>query len=125
MAVKDYYVAETKVTLPKGTLVLIPIYAIQNDAEYFPEPDRYEPERFLPSEMHKRNRMTHLPFGTGPRNCIGLRFGVMQAKIGLVLLLSSFEFETCSRSVWPMKFDPSKNILTSKGGLYLRIKKLN
>lgn len=108
-------------TLPQGTLVMIPIYAIQNDAEYFPEPDRFEPERFFASEQHRRNRMTHLPFGAGPRNCIGLRFGLMQAKIGLVTLLTSFTFAPCPRTVYPIEFDPTKNILTSKGGLYLRV----
>ncbi len=56
--------------LPKGVLVAIPVYAVQRNPEIFPDPDAFQPERFL-----KRPELASSPafqaFGAGPRNCIG------------------------------------------------------
>lgn len=58
-------------TIEKGVDVMFPIMVIQRDPEYYPVPDRFDPERF--SEENKANIKpgTYLPFGIGPRNCIG------------------------------------------------------
>lgn len=68
---KDYQVPGSKFVLPAGTQVQIPILGIQMDPEYFPDPDRFEPDRFTEEEKSKRHHYTYLPFGEGPRNCIG------------------------------------------------------
>jgi cytochrome P450 family 6 len=94
---KDYQVENTNLVIKKGQMVHIPAYAIQNDPNIYPNPTLYNPDRFLPEEQVKRSTYAYLPFGQGPRNCIGLRFGIMQAKIGLALLLNNFKFEPCSR----------------------------
>lgn len=124
MATTGYEVPNTDVFLPKGTLVMIPIYAIHNDPEFFPDASTFDPDRFLPSEVHRRHPMAYLPFGAGPRHCIGLRFGIMQVKIGIALMLSKFEFSRSARTVWPLEFQPAKNILTSKDVICLSIKPL-
>lgn len=58
----------------------------------------------------------------GPRNCIGLRFGMMQARVGLVTLLNNFEFSTCSQTKIPLVIIPKAFILSPEGGMYLNLK---
>lgn len=69
--IRNYTFAGTKISLQKGQQVVIPIYAIQNDPNVYSEPEVFDPERFTAENMAKRNPMYHLPFGDGPRNCIG------------------------------------------------------
>lgn len=68
---EDYVIKETGLVIEKDTPILIPIDGIHNDPEYYPEPEKFDPERFI--EGHKKNSQacTYLPFGMGPRNCIG------------------------------------------------------
>lgn len=103
---------------------MIPVYDIQHDPEYYPEPDKFDPDRFETEEVIKRNPMTWLPFGDGPRNCIGLRFGMMQTRIGLVTLLNSFEFSLGAKMSVPINFDPEALTLSPKGGMYLKVKSI-
>lgn len=121
---KDYKVPNTNNILKKGTGVIIPAYSIQHDAEYYPDPEKYIPERFLPEEAANRNPYTFLPFGEGPRVCIGLRFGMMQARIGLAILLNDFQLEPCPKSDIPLKLNKEAFLLTPSSGLWLNIKKL-
>lgn len=66
---KPYRVPGTDVDVDVGTAVLIPVYAIHHDPRYYPEPDAFDPERF--SKDGARPAGTYLPFGDGPRICIG------------------------------------------------------
>lgn len=68
---KDYKIPETNVIIEKGLSVLIPAIALQRDPEYFPAPDIFDPERFSEENKHKIMDHTYLPFGDGPRICIG------------------------------------------------------
>lgn len=104
-------------TIPIGTTVWIPNLGIQRDPEYFPDPDKFDPERFSDKNILLMNPMTNLPFGDGPRNCIGSRFGMMQTRVGLVCLLRHFEFSACSETPVPhIEFSVVDTILTPKGG---------
>lgn len=71
MCNKDYKVPGTDFTIEAGTYCLIPIQGIQHDPDYFPEPDKFDPERFSEENKAKRPSMTFLSFGDGPRICIG------------------------------------------------------
>jgi len=68
---RDYTFEGTKITLRKKQEVIIPIYAIQNDPNIYPDPEVFDPERFSAENVKQRNSMYYLPFGDGPRNCIG------------------------------------------------------
>lgn len=68
---KTYTFENSKVTVSKGQKIFIPIYALQRDANIYPNPEVYDPERFSEENIKLRNPMYHLPFGDGPRNCIG------------------------------------------------------
>lgn len=61
----------TKVSIPKDQKIWIPIYAIHRDPSIYVEPDVFNPERFNEEVMRNKHPMFYLPFGDGPRNCIG------------------------------------------------------
>lgn len=109
--------------IEKGTMCIIPVDSITHDPEIFPEPDLFNPDRFSPEEVQRRHPMAWLPFGDGPRNCIGMRFGRMQVYIGLVELLSKFRLLKCDQTIYPMVFAKS-DLLTSEGGIYLKVEAL-
>lgn len=67
-AKNNYLVPGTDILIEKDVAVLIPAFAIQYDSEYYPNPEKFDPERFESEEKSKRNPMTWLPFGDGPRN---------------------------------------------------------
>lgn len=66
---KPYTLPNTNVTIEPGVKVLIPIYALHNDARYYPSPEKFDPERFVDNNYRPNGH--YLPFGDGPRICIG------------------------------------------------------
>lgn len=122
MVTRDYKLPKSNVLLKKDTLVMIPIYAIHHDSQYYSEPEKFDPERFSVAETNKRHPFAFLPFGEGPRNCIGLRFGMMQAKIGLATMVRNFELTSIDDQ--PMTISNKATILTIEGGLWLNIRKI-
>lgn len=70
-ATQDYRVPDDTLVIEKGTKLLIPVYAIQHDYRYYPDPEMFDPERFTQEEKSKRPNGTYMPFGDGPRICIG------------------------------------------------------
>nr|CAD7394922.1 unnamed protein product [Timema cristinae] len=111
----------TNLKLQKGDMVIIPSMGFHHDPKYFPNPDQFDPERFSEENKKMRPSYTYLPFGEGPRMCIGMRFGLMQAKVGLVGLLSRYKFSVCEKTAIPMVYDPVSMLLTAKNGVHLTI----
>jgi cytochrome P450 len=79
--------------IPKGSEVMIWTYFTQRDPRFYPEPDVFRPERFAPGEEAKLPRMAYLPFGGGPRACIGKAFATMEGRLLLANLVQRFSFE--------------------------------
>lgn len=77
-------------TIPKGAWIFLCTYALHRTPEFWPEPDRFDPDRFLPEAERARPRYAWVPFGGGPRQCIGLAFAMMEMQIALPVLLRSF-----------------------------------
>ncbi|MEH3143930.1 MAG: cytochrome P450 [Methylobacterium frigidaeris] len=75
-----------------GTPITIPIYAIHRHARLWEEPDRFDPRRFAPEAVKTRDRYAYLPFGAGPRICIGLSFAMMEAVAILAVLVRDLRF---------------------------------
>jgi cytochrome P450 family 6 len=67
---KDYELPGTTVKIAKGTSVIISLLGIHRDEKFFPNPDKYYPDRFT-EEIHDYDEDMYMPFGAGPRNCIG------------------------------------------------------
>nr|XP_046915914.1 LOW QUALITY PROTEIN: cytochrome P450 4c3-like [Dermatophagoides farinae] len=83
--------------IPRGTSIILVIYMIQRDPKYFPQPERYIPDRFIEGSEHYCGRMNpfaYLPFSAGPRNCIGQKFALQEEKIMLATLLSRYRVES-------------------------------
>lgn len=104
--------------------MFIPADAIHRDPDIYPDPEKFDPERFSPEGMQTRHPTAWLPFGDGPRNCIGLRFGKMQIYVGLALLLKNYKFHYCEKTPNPLEFDPANSVLAAKGGIYLRVERI-
>lgn len=68
---RRYTLPGTDVTLDEGVKIMIPLQALHNDPQYFDNPTEFRPERFSPEEVAKRHKFVYLPFGDGPRSCIG------------------------------------------------------
>ncbi|XP_055905767.1 probable cytochrome P450 6a21 [Eupeodes corollae] len=121
----DYYAsADKKYKIDKGTLIFIPIEAIHSNPDIYPNPTKFDPERFSPEEKAKREALAYLPFGEGPRNCIGLKFGRMLASIGLALLIKNFKFSVCEETPKDLQFDPAQILLVTPHGIRVKVEKV-
>jgi len=99
--VKDYHDPAEKLTIPKGAFVGVPVLSIHNDKEHYERPEEFYPEHFSAENKAKRNPYAYLPFGTGPRNCIGMRFALVESKAAIAHLIHSFRVEPTSKTPIP------------------------
>ncbi|CAG2176636.1 unnamed protein product [Oppiella nova] len=88
---EDYQLKGTGITIKKDHVVHIPTYAIHRDPDNFVDPEVFRPERFLPENI-THNPYTYLPFGAGPRNCLGMRLAQLEIKLALVYLVHRYVF---------------------------------
>ncbi|KAK9506036.1 hypothetical protein O3M35_008047 [Rhynocoris fuscipes] len=119
---KDYVIPGTSVAIPKGTRVTIPVYSLHYDSKYFPEPEKFKPERF-DREKNKIKIGTYLPFGDGPRICIGERFAKMEIQVALVKLLTKYRFTLNSKTISPLVYNSSTILLMPIGGIWIDLHK--
>ncbi|XP_063703756.1 probable cytochrome P450 9f2 [Culicoides brevitarsis] len=93
-----------KFIIPKGKMIWVNIYGMHHSHKYFPNPEQFKPERFLGGNKEKIIPNSYIPFGIGPRACIGSRFALMESKIILYSILSEFKFAVCDKSLVPMRY---------------------
>ncbi|KFQ53625.1 Cytochrome P450 3A24, partial [Nestor notabilis] len=108
------------VTIPKGMVVMIPAYVLHRDPAYWPEPEEFRPERFSKESRESFDPYTFLPFGAGPRNCIGMRFALLIVKVAVVTLLQNFSFRTCKDTPIPLVLD-TKRFMQPKKPIILKM----
>ncbi|CAH0549080.1 unnamed protein product [Brassicogethes aeneus] len=125
VCVKDYKVEGEDVIIQKGTKVVIPIMGIHHDEKNYPDAETFDPERFNLENKASRDPFTYIPFGEGNRICIGLRFGVLQTKVGLTVLLKNYKF-SLSKIMKDEKitYDPSAFLLNTTEKIYLDCQKI-
>ena len=109
-----------KYLFPKNKVVFISPYANHRNPKYFDKPDKFDPERFSPEREKLIPKHAYMPFGTGPRVCIGQSFAMMEAKIILATVLNRFEVVADEN----MKFEPKAQItLSNKDGMKVYLQK--
>ncbi|CAF1169653.1 unnamed protein product [Didymodactylos carnosus] len=106
--------------LPAGQIIGVPIYPIHHDPKTWPNPEQFIPERFSADEKAKRHPMSFLPFGDGPRSCIGMRFALQEAKVAIVRALRVVEIERCEKTEIPLQLS-KLSIMSAKNGIWLRV----
>merc|ERR1719348_1722437 len=85
--------------IPRGTNVILAKFLLHRNPKTFPEPDKFDPGRFLvDSEENRRHPYSYVPFSAGPRNCIGQKFATMEEKVVISSVLRKFRLNT-SRKV--------------------------
>jgi cytochrome P450 len=80
-------------TVPRDTIVLVSQFLLHRDRRFFPEPERFDPERWRPEQQHGRPRFAYFPFGGGNRVCIGESFAWMEGVLVLATLASRWRLE--------------------------------
>ena len=114
IAMRDYQLGTTGITLDKGIAVNVLVYAMHHNQEHFPQPEQFKPERFLPENHDQIKPYTYMPFGIGPRNCVGMRFGLLETKLTLAKVISKYKFVKSPNTQVPLEFLPIRGVLTAK-----------
>lgn len=113
---------EQPLVIEKGDTIWIPTYGLHYDPKYYPEPQKFDPERFSDENKHNINPYTYLPFGVGPRNCIGSRFGLLECKTLFYHLLLNFEIVPVKKTAIPLRLSKTNVNIIAEGGHWLGLK---
>ena len=91
-----------EIHVKKGDIMLIPIYSVHRDKDNFPEPDVFDPNRFIGERTH--HKYSFLPFGVGPRDCIARSLAYFEVKIAIVHFILNYRVETCPKTPIPIEY---------------------
>ncbi|XP_063696604.1 cytochrome P450 4d1-like isoform X2 [Culicoides brevitarsis] len=107
--------------VPAGVDINIPIYALHHNADVFPDPEKFDPERFTEEGQKMRNPYDYIPFSAGNRNCIGQRFAMLEMKAVISTILRHYKI---------IATEKTRNVVTRAdivlrpvGGMYVRLEK--
>ncbi|XP_048006886.1 cytochrome P450 6B5-like [Leguminivora glycinivorella] len=117
----DYKIPETDVELKKGQTVLVSASGIHHDAKYWPNPSKFDPDRFTSENSAGRHPAVYLPFGIGRRQCIGMRFAKVQSRVCAARLLRRFRLEPTDNTPRELRYNPNRIVLTIIGGCKLNL----
>ncbi|KAL0126355.1 hypothetical protein PUN28_005031 [Cardiocondyla obscurior] len=107
---------------PRGMEIMIPVSGLQADSRYWENPETFDPERFSPEGKQSLEKYAFLPFGEGPRMCVGMRMAQLQIKACLATLLRKYSLEVSPKMKLPLKMVPSSFLAAAEGGLWTIIR---
>ncbi|XP_043282108.1 cytochrome P450 6a2-like [Venturia canescens] len=111
-------------TLEPNTDLVISVQGIHRDPKYWPNPNIFDPERFNDERKHERPKMAFLPFGEGPRICVGMRFALLQIKAAASMILKEFSIEKSSKNNRPLVYGPGAILTSIEGGVWVKLRSL-
>ncbi|XP_065169105.1 cytochrome P450 9e2-like [Atheta coriaria] len=114
---------EHPLNLKVGDCLWIPVAGIHHDEKYYPNPSKFDPERFSDENKENINLYSFIPFGTGPRNCIGSRFALMECKTLIFHILNNFELIVIDKTPIPMKYVKNQFNSAIEGGFWVGYKR--
>ncbi|KAG7316189.1 hypothetical protein KOW79_021055 [Hemibagrus wyckioides] len=106
-------------TIPKDVVVLVPTYALHRDPEYWADPETFNPERFTKENKESIEQYAYMPFGLGPRNCIGMRFALVVMKLAVVEILQRFDISLSEETKVPLELN-NNGLLAPKHPIKLK-----
>ncbi|KAL6430828.1 hypothetical protein ACFW04_006978 [Cataglyphis niger] len=108
--------------IERGMQIMIPVQGLQEDPRYWEHPEVFDPDRFSPDRKHNIERFAFLPFGEGPRICVGMRMAQLQMKACLATLLKKYSLELSPKTRVPLKMISSTFLTAAEGGLWVIIR---
>ncbi|XP_041640225.1 cytochrome P450 3A40-like [Cheilinus undulatus] len=106
--------------IPKGMVVMVPTWPMHRDPDVWPEPEEFKPERFSKENKDKIDPYIYMPFGAGPRNCIGMRFALVMMRLAIVEILQRYSFAVCKETEIPFEMDV-QGLLAPKRPIKLKL----
>ncbi|XP_059610586.1 probable cytochrome P450 9f2 [Phlebotomus argentipes] len=119
------YDNDKEFTFHKGDVFWVLIAHFHRSAKYFPNPDKFDPERFSDENKASINPAAYLPFGVGPRNCIGSRFALMELKSIIYYLILNFHIETTEKTQIPVKLANQFFGVQTEKGIHVQFRPRN
>lgn len=110
------------VRIEPGVCAIIPFGGIHRDPQFYQDPLTFNPDRFSPETggvNPYREMGCFMPFGEGPRQCLGMRFARMQMKRAIYEVVKNFELSVSDKTVQPLRMDPKQLFTAAVGGIWL------
>ena len=92
------------ITIPQNVDVFMPPYVLHRDPALWPDPEKFDPDRFSPENRDTQEAYSYMPFGVGPRQCIGFRFALLEMKTAMFKILCRVKFQRAADTVSKLRF---------------------
>ena len=119
VAVEDHHLRGY--VIPKGSLAVLSPWVVHRNSTYFPEPERFEPERWRAERRNGHPRFSYFPFGGGSRGCMGEAFAWMEGVLLVAIIAQRWRFRLLDESSHP-EMDPALT-LTPKSGIRVKVER--
>jgi len=105
-------------------IVNIPLYPLHRDPQYFPNPEKFDPDRFSPDRKRIIHPNAFMPFGSGPRNCVGMRFALEEIRLALCAIIKEFRIELSEKTEVPITFPKGFSAVLQPRNVFLKLELL-